>query len=178
MAVTTAGTEPKKRGANGSIYLYENAEGTRDRFSSRDAAGKQSNRRGFTSPTAARRERERLMGNVHSRKLRVSACPLVEYWELCLPRRRPYLEDGTRQDHRRHGELRILLELGEKRLTALNSPVLGDWLVELSKSGVWSPKTLNNALTALTVCLSHALDEGLAPANATLRAPKLPVGHL
>lgn len=36
----------------------------------------------------------------------------------------------SRQDHRRHGEGRILPHLGHRKLTALSAPELRDWLVE------------------------------------------------
>ncbi|MGZ6568196.1 MAG: hypothetical protein ACXVE9_12425 [Solirubrobacteraceae bacterium] len=64
-----------ERGTQGSIYAYQTREGTRYRFTFRDAAGKQSTRRGFTSRTAARRERERLMGSVHQRAEQVGRDP-------------------------------------------------------------------------------------------------------
>ena len=45
-----------------SIYAYDTVVGRRCYFTYRDSAGRKSTRRGFTSPTAGRRERERLMG--------------------------------------------------------------------------------------------------------------------
>ncbi|MGZ6589315.1 MAG: hypothetical protein ACXVHX_34225, partial [Solirubrobacteraceae bacterium] len=81
-----------ERGTQGSIYAYQTREGTRYRFTFRDAAGKQSTRRGFTSRTAARRERERLMGSVHRGALRVSRETLGAWWARWLAQRRSYLE--------------------------------------------------------------------------------------
>lgn len=166
------------RGTYGSIYAYETRQGTRYRFTFRNAAGKQSTRRGFTSRTAARKERERLMGSVHRGQLRVSRETLAEWWERWLAQRRPYLEPGSWGDYRRHGEVRILPQLGDRKLTSLTAPELRAWLVELSQSGRWAPKTLNNALKALVVCLNHAVADGLITANPASYVAALPLGHL
>ena len=103
--------ERRSTGTHGSIYAYKTRAGTRYRFVFRDSRGKQTTRRGFTSRAAARKERERLMGRVHRGEVRVSRESLESYWRGYLQRRRPYLEDGSWQDYRRHGELRILPHL-------------------------------------------------------------------
>jgi integrase len=166
------------RGAQGSIYAYSTQAGTRYRFTYRDSAGKQTTKRGFRSRAAARKERERLMGRVHRGEVRVSRESLERYWLRYLKARKPYLENGSWQDYRRHGELRILPDLGHRKLTALSAPELRDWLVELSESGTWAPKTLNNALKALVVCLNHAVADGLIAANPASYVQALPLGHV
>jgi hypothetical protein len=70
----------RKRGSAGSIYPYDTADGTRYRFTFRDARGKQSTRRGFLTRRAARAERERLMGKVHTGQLRVSKEKFGGFW--------------------------------------------------------------------------------------------------
>jgi len=85
---------------------------------------------------------------------------------------------GTWHDYRRHGELRLLPHLGEERLTRLTAPRLTDWLVELAESGDWAPKTLNNALTALVVCLNQAVADGLLGTNPASFVQRLPLGHV
>lgn len=169
---------PTARGTKGSIYPYETRAGTRYRFTIRDPSGRQTTRRGFTSRTAARKERERLMGQVHGGQLRVSRESFAAYWERYLHARRPYLEEGSWQDYRRHGEARLLPYLGHRKLTVLTAPELRDWLVELSDLDRWAPKTLNNALKALVVCLSHAVADGLIPSNPAAHVQSLPLGHL
>jgi hypothetical protein len=141
MTVENAGS----RAMGDSIYRYQTADGERFYFKYRDPAGKQSTKRGFSSRAAARRERERLMGRVHRGEAKVSRESLAGFWDRYLQQRKPYLEDGSWQDYRRHGQLRILPDLGHRKLTSLTAPDLRDWLVELSESGQWAPKTLNNA---------------------------------
>src|SRR4051794_29962664 len=91
------------RAMGDSVYAYETAHGTRYYFKYRDSSGKQSTKRGFTSATAARKERERLMGRVHSGKVRVSRESLAGWWARWLEQRRPYLERGSWIDYRSHG---------------------------------------------------------------------------
>jgi integrase len=167
-----------RRGSKGSIYAYKTNEGTRYRFAFRDASGKQTTKRGFRSRAAARRERERLMGKVHRGEVRISRESLQVYWLRYLQQRRPYLENGSWQDYRRHGELRILPHLGQRKLTSLAAPELREWLVELAESGEWAPKTLNNSLKALVVCLNHAVADGLLGANPAAYVQALPLGHI
>lgn len=169
---------PSNPADQGSIYAYETRAGTRYRFVFRDSGGKQTTKRGFTSRTAARKERERLMGRVHRGELRVSRETFGEYWERYLRARRPYLEDGSWQDYRRHGELRLLPDLGHRKLTSLTAPDLRDWLVELSASGRWAPKTINNALKVLVVCLNRAVGDGLIAVNPAAYVQTLPLAHL
>jgi integrase len=117
------------------------------------------------------------MGRVHRGEVRTSRESLEGYWLRYLKARKPYLENGSWQDYRRHGELRILPHLGHRRLTSLTAPELRDWLVDLVESGEWAPKTLNNALKALVVCLNHAVADGLLPANPAAYVQALPLGH-
>jgi hypothetical protein len=62
---------------------------------------------------------------------------------------KPYLKNGSWEDYRRQGQLRILPHLGRRKLTSLTAPELRACAVELSESDQWAPKTLNNALKAL-----------------------------
>jgi len=55
-----------------SIYAYPTKQGVRYRFVYRDSSGKQSQKRGFTSRSAAKRERERLVSQARRGELRVS----------------------------------------------------------------------------------------------------------
>jgi hypothetical protein len=111
-----------RRGAKGSIYAYRTAAGTRYRFVFRDSRGKQTSKNGFLSRAAARTERERLMGRVHRGEVRVSRESLEGYWLRYLKARKPYLENGSSQAYRRHGELRILPHLGHRKLADSFTP--------------------------------------------------------
>jgi integrase len=161
-----------------SIYAYETKQGTRYRFAYRDAAGKQSQRRGFTSRTAARKERQRLMGGVHRGEVRISRERFGVFWERWLVKRKPYLEEGSWRDYEIHGRKRILPRFEDERLTAITSPMVEDWIVELASNGDYKPKTLNNALKTLVVCLNHAVREGLIAANPASFVPALPPDHV
>lgn len=162
----------------GSIYAYETRAGTRYRFTLRDPAGRQTTRRGFTTRAEARRERERLMGKVHAGELRVSRETLAGYWERYLTARKPYLEEGSWIDYRNHGRRRILPQLGHRKLTALSAPELREWLVALHETGQYAPKTINNALKVLVVCLNCAVADGLIPSNPAVHVQALPASHI
>jgi hypothetical protein len=138
-------------GTCGSIYRYETKSGTRWRITFRDANGKQSGRRGFRTRREAQRAREQLMGRVHGRQIIVSRESLAGWWQTWLTSRKPYLENGSWNDYRRHGEQRILPHLGHRKLTTITAPEVREWIVELAEAGDFKPKTLNNSLTALTV---------------------------
>ena len=161
-----------------SIYAYETTQGRRFYFKFRDPSGRQTTKRGFLTKRDAGAERERLMGRVHRGEFRVSRESLGEWWLRCLAGRRPYLENGSWQDYRRHGEKRILPHLGPRKLTSVTAPELRQWLVELAETGTWAPKTLNNALKALVVCLNHAVADGLLGANPAGYVKALPLGHI
>jgi integrase len=170
---------PKNTDRSGdSIYAYETKEGTRYRFVYRDPAGKQSQKRGFTSRTAARRERQRIISQVQRGELRVSRETLGEYWERWLVRRKPHLAPGTYTNYVKDGRNRLLPHFGETKLTALRAPEIEDWLVELSDEDRWAAKTINNALKALRACLSYAVRDGLIPANPASFVPALPDDHI
>src|SRR3954468_14172920 len=96
----------RDRTDQGSVYAYETSAGTRYRFMFRDAAGRQTTRRGFPTRAAARKGRERLMGRVHAGEVRVSRETLGGYWTRYRAARRPYLEEGSWEDDRGHGERR------------------------------------------------------------------------
>jgi integrase len=51
-------------------------------------------------------------------------------------------------------------------------------VIELTESGEWAPKTLNNALTALVACLNQAVADGKLAANPAAHVQRLPLGHI
>src|SRR5215218_9095272 len=94
LTTATARKQRMSTSTHGSIYPYETKRATRYRFVYRDAAGRQSTARGFTSKAAARRARELLLGKVHRGEIRVSRRTLGDDWWSWLARRRPFLEEG------------------------------------------------------------------------------------
>ncbi len=139
--MSQAANGPSPAAGRGSIYAYKPKAGVRYRFVYDDSAGHQSSARGFRSTAAARRAREELMGRVHRGQVRVSRETFGGYWRRWLPRRRAFLQAGSWEDYRRHGELRLLPHLGDTRLTTMTPVLLTDWLSELAESGTWGPKT-------------------------------------
>src|SRR3954449_13010567 len=91
---------------------------------------------------------------------------------------KPYLEAGSWNDYRRHGERRILHHFGHRKLTTITAPEVREWIVELCEAGDFKPKTLNNGLTALPVCLNQAVADGLIPINPASFVKALPLGHI
>ena len=169
---------PTRKVMSDSIYAYETKQCTRYCFKFRDAAGKQTTRRGFLTRREARVAREQVMGKVHSRQIVVSRATLASWWEIWLAGRKPYLEPGTLQSYGYDGTIRILPHLGHRKLTAITAPEIRQWLVELAGSGRYKPKTLNNTLTTLTVCLNQAVADGLIPMNPASFVRRLPLGHV
>jgi hypothetical protein len=54
---------------------------------------------------------------------------------------------------------------------------LMDVMTEGMEAGEIAPKTVNNTLTTLVVCLNEAKKDKLMVTNPALEIPKLPLGH-
>ncbi len=55
---------------------------------------------------------------------------------------------------------------------------LMDQWTEAMEAGELAPKTINNTLGTLVVCLNAAVEDGLIAANPALRVPRLPPAHI
>jgi hypothetical protein len=166
------------RSSTPNVYPYETAAGVRWRYSYRDSRGRPSSKRGFASERAAARDRERIVARVRDGGLYVSRITFGEFFPQWLRGRRPYLVSGTWADYEVHGRKRLLPHFGERRLTAIATFEVRDWLLELYEAGEWAPKTLNNALGVLVAALNGAVADRLLALNPALGVARLPLGHL
>jgi hypothetical protein len=102
-----AAEQGSSRRSGDGIYPYETRAGTRYYFKYRKSDGRSATRRGFTSPRAARRERERTVVSAAKGEQVSSTETFGDYFDTWLANRRPYLEPSEvcvlrhRRDYRR-----------------------------------------------------------------------------
>jgi integrase len=173
-----------RRGGSGTpasstpnVYPYETSNGVRWRYTYRDSRGRQSSKRGFRSEREAARDRERTVGRVHQGGVYISRLTFGDFFPSWLRTRRPYVTPGTWQGYEVQGRLRLVPTFGERRLTALSTFEVRDWLLELYEAGDCAPKTLNNALGVLVVALNAAVADHLLPLNPAAGVERLPLEH-
>jgi integrase len=160
------------------VYPYETSAGTRWRFAFRQSDGSLSNRRGFASPRAAATAKRRLEESIRRGEVKVARDTFAMWWATFLSDRRHYVSAGTLEDYETHGRKRLLPFFGELRLDGIDEPLVREWLGGLAarvEAGELSPKTVNNALTVLSVCLGEAQHRGVLVANPCARVRQLPV---
>jgi len=101
-----AAEQGPKRAGDG-IYPYETRAGTRYYFKYRKSDGRSATKRGFTSPRAARRERERTVVSAAMGEQLSTTETFGEFFDGWLANRRPYIEPGTYVDYNVHGRHRL-----------------------------------------------------------------------
>lgn len=168
-------------GENGGVYPYETAHGTRWRCKVKRSDGTWSQKRGFTSPSSAATWRRRQLERVERREAIHTKETFGEFFPRWLTRRKPYLEDGSWGAYERDGRIRLLpalesIPLG--RMEAEHVRDLMDVMTEAMEAGEIAPKTVNNTLTTLVVCLNEAVKDNLMVVNPALEVPKLPEAHI
>lgn len=171
----------KLPGAGGGVYPYETKAGTRWRYVARRSDGTPTSKRGFTSARAARDAKRRLTEQVERGELRHTKHTFGSWWREWLPRRKPYLEPGSWANYEVHGRKRLLPVLDSIRLERLDDGALNelvDVLAEQIDAEELAPKTANNALGTLVVCLSGAAKEKLISGNPALEIERFPLGHV
>jgi integrase len=163
------------------VYPYETAGGTRWRYVIRRSDGSMTSRRGFSSQRAARDARRRLVERQERGEIRHTPETFAAYWKRWLAGRRAYLEPGTWQAYERDGRLRLLPLLGGVQLGRLGllqvREAMDQW-IEGMEAEELAPKTVNNTLGTLVVCLNAALEDGLIGSNPALRVRRLPPAHI
>jgi integrase len=172
---------PAEYGRGGGVYSYETRRGSRWRFVYRRSDGSQTTKRGFLSEKAARDARRRLIEQIERGEVRHTREAFEAYWNRWLARRKPYLEAGTWQDYEIHGRKRLVPALGSIALGRLGVDdvrMLMETLAEAVEAGELAPKTVNNALGTLVVCLNDAVEDGLMAANPAMRVERLPAAHI
>ncbi len=168
-------------GENGGVYPYQTAKGTRWRCKVKRSDGTWTQKRGFTSPTAASNWRRRQIERVERREVVHTRETFGEFWPRWLKRRKPYLEEGSWSAYERDGRIRLLPALESVPLGVMevgHVRDLMDAMTESMEAGEIAPKTVNNTLTTLVVCLNEAAKEKLMVINPALEVPKLPLGHV
>jgi integrase len=183
-AMHDQGTRERKRadyGSSGGVYPYETANGTRWRCVVKRSDGTLTNKRGFTSPTAAANWRRRQTEKVERHEVIHTKETFGEFWPRWLDRRKPYLEEGTWGAYERDGRLRLLPVLESvplERLEVEHVHELMDVMTEAMEAEELAPKTINNTLGTLVVCLNAAVKEKRIVTNPALEVPKLPSAHI
>ena len=160
----------------GGVYPYSTRQGTRWYFKARGSDGVQMTRRGFTSEKAARDAKRRLTEQVERGEVRHTRESFGEHWQRWLVRRKPYLEPGTWTGYEIDGRKRLLPAFESIPLGRLSVEQVRAWMEEQAETvdaGDMAPKTVNNALGTLVVCLNAAFEDGLIAANPALRVPRL-----
>jgi integrase len=163
------------------VYSYATATGTRWRYVIRRSDGSMTSKRGFTSEKAARDARRRLVERLARGEVRHTAETFGAYWQRWLTGRRAYLEAGTWQAYERDGRLRLLPALAQVELGRLGlehvREAMEQW-IEAMEADDLAPKTVNNTVGTLVVCLNTALEDGLIASNPALRLKRLPPAHI
>lgn len=168
-------------GSNNGVYPYQTASGTRWRCVVKRSDGTTTNKRGFTSPTAAANYRRRQTEKVERREIIHTKETFGEFWPRWLERRKPYLEEGSWAAYERDGRLRlmpVLESVSLERMEVEQVHELMDQMVESMEAGELAPKTINNTLTTLVVALNSAVKEKRMVSNPALDVPKLPEAHI
>ena len=169
------------RGAKGSVYAYDTAAGTRWRYVLRRSDGKQTSKRGFTSQRAARDAYRRVLEQVDRGELRHTDETFGSWWETWLRRRRPYLEPNAWRAYDVDGRIRLLPAFRDTRLDKLDVEQVRSWMeqqAEAVEAGEAAPKTVNNALGTLVVCLNAAVKDRVIGSNPAVGVDRLPRAHV
>jgi integrase len=168
-------------GSSGGVYPYQTDSGTKWRCSIRRSNGKFTSKRGFPSPTAAANWRRRQTEKVERREVIHTKETFGGFWPRWLDRRKPYLEEGSWEAYERDGRLRLLPVLESvplERMEVEHVHELMDVMTEAMEAEELAPKTINNTLGTLVVCLNAAVKEKLIVTNPALEIPKLPAAHI
>src|SRR4051794_33421323 len=159
------------------VYSYEVRGGTRYACTYRDARGRQSFKRGFTSPLAASKAKAGLDVRARAGELVVTRMTYGEWFERWLAARKPYLEANSYRDYEVNGRLRLVPRFGAMRLSRVDAPAVAAWIADLVAEGKLGAKTINNAVGILSVSLNAAVREGLIPYNPAAGVQRLPSEH-
>ena len=178
--------EPRERRVSGAqraagVYPYPVKGGTRWYFKARDSNGRQTTKRGFTSERAARDAKRRLTEQVERGEVRHTRESFGQFWHRWLAQRRPYLEAGTWRGYEIDGRKRLLPAFESIPLGRLGVEQVRAWMGEQAEAvdaGEIAPKTVNNTLGTLVVCLNTAVEDGLIAANPAVRVQRLPPAHI
>lgn len=168
-------------GSQGGVYPYGTAQGTRWRYVVRRSDGKQTSKRGFTSPRAARDACRRLVEQIDRGELRHTKHTFRSWWDGWLRHRRPYLEPNAWRAYEVDGRKRLIPAFGPIRLDKLGVEDVRTWMdeqAEMVEAGEIAAKTINNTLGTLVVCLNAAVKDRVIASNPALGIERLPPAHI
>jgi integrase len=175
-------SKSSRHGQSGGVYPYETASGRRWRYVTRRSDGSLTSKRGFPSETAARTARRRITEKKERGEIVHTKETFGGFFPRWLNRRKPYLSEGTWNAYERDGRLRLLPALESVPLGRIEVEHVRDLVDELAESmeaGEIAPKTINNTLGTLVVCLNAAVEEDrLMPFNPALQVPRLPPSNI
>jgi hypothetical protein len=160
---TLVDVAPRERRSDGGlrgsgVYAYPTARGTRWYFKARGSDGVQVTRRGFTSERAARDAKRRLVEQVERARCATPSSHLASTGSAGS-RRKPYLEPGTWRAYDVDGRKRLRPTFGLVPLGRLGVDHVRAWVEEMAEAvdaEEIAPKTVNNTLGTLVVCLNAA----------------------
>ncbi len=168
-------------GDGGGVYSYETAQGKRWRCKVKRSDGTWTYKRGFTSQLAAAAWRRRQAEKVERREVVHTKETFGPFFDRWLSQRKPYLSRGTWAAYERDGRLRLVPTLESVPLGRIEVEHVRDLVDELAESmeaGDIAPKTINNTLGTLVVCLNAAVKDLLMPFNPALQVQRLPPGKI
>jgi hypothetical protein len=123
-----------------------------------DSNGRQRQKRGFSSPSAAAKFRARMQVRAERGELRITRETFAEQFDTWLKGHHRGSK-GTRDGYRAAGERRLEPFFGPVRLSAIEVQTVRNFvgvIVGLVEVGELAPKTVNNTLTCLSACLKDA----------------------
>ncbi|MGH2852860.1 MAG: hypothetical protein ACRDLF_01535 [Solirubrobacteraceae bacterium] len=106
--------------------------------------------------------RRRQLERVERREVVHTRETFGEFFPRWLTRRKPYLEEGSWSCYERDGRIRLLPALESVPLGVMEVEHvrdLMDVMTEGMEAGEIAPKTVNNTLTTLVVCLNEAIKD-------------------
>lgn len=136
---------------------------------------------GLQARARRRTWRRRQLERIERREIVHTKETFGEFFPRWLTRRKPYLEEGSWSCYERDGRIRLLpalepVPLGVMEVEHVRD--LMDVMTEWMEAWEIAPKTVNNTLTTLGVCLNEAVKDKLMVTNPALEIPKLPLGHV
>lgn len=163
------------------VYPYPAAGGrTLYRTLYTDSNGRQRQKRGFSSPSAAAKFRARMQVRAERGELRITRETFTEHFDAWL-KGHHRASKGTRDGYRAAGERRLKPFFGPMRLSAIDVQTVRNFaaaMVELVEAGELAPKTVNNTLTCLSTCLKDAVALHKIPSNPCEHIAHLPESHI
>jgi integrase len=146
----------------------------------RDSNGRQRQKRGFTSPSAAARFRARMQVRAERGELRITRETFAEHFDAWL-KGHHRASKATRDGYRAAAEIRLKPFFGPLRLSAIDVQTVRNFaaaMVELVEAGELAPKTVNNTLSCLSTCLKDAVALRKIASNPCEHIAHLPESHI